>query len=50
MKCSQELVLGSTGEGGARRAWEDHQRTDWKESLFPEESRLQWLRSRFITH
>lgn len=33
MKGSQELMLGRTQMGGAKRTWVDHQRIDWKDSV-----------------
>lgn len=43
-------MLGRTQKAGAKRTWVDHRRIDWKDSLFPEESRLQWFLSSFIAH
>lgn len=33
MKCSQELMLGRTQKGGAKRICVDNQRIDWKDSV-----------------
>jgi hypothetical protein len=50
MKHNHELILGRTWKGGAKSTRVDHGRIDWKDSRFPEESRLQWFHSSFIAH